>query len=88
MRDQRRAGGGGVGSSSVPAGNAGRADRLRNARRAWTRSDKFFKILEVKARYGFKAVERMFDGGADVHGFVEEEGKRLGKVLKQLEDET
>ena len=75
-------------AAAAPAGDAGRLDRLRNARRAWTRSDEFFKILEVKARYGFKAAERMFEGGADVHGFTEEEGKRLGKVLKQLEDET
>ena len=73
---------------AVPGRNAGRADRLRNARRAWTRSDEFFKRLEVQAKYGFKAAERMFDGGADVHGFTEEDEKRLGKVLKQLEDET
>ena len=63
----------------VPAGNAGRADRLRNARRAWTRSDEFFKILEVKARYGFKAAERMFDGGPMCTGLRRRKGRGSGK---------
>ena len=36
---------------AVPAGTEGRAERLRNARRAWIRSDEFFKRLEVTAKY-------------------------------------
>ena len=66
----------------------GREERLRADRRLWTRLDECYKRLEVSAKYGVVAAERMFDTRTDVDGITQEEEKKLAKILKQLEEET
>ena len=60
--------------------------RLRAARRSWSRMDEVYKRLEVAAKYGLGVAEEVFDAQTEVDGITQEQEKKLGRVLKKMEE--
>ena len=60
--------------------------RLRAARCSWTRLGDVYKRLEVAAKYGLGVAEEVFDAQTEVDGITQEQEKKLGRVLKKMEE--
>ena len=60
--------------------------RLRAASRSWARLDDIYKRLEVAAKYGLGVAEEVFDAQTEVDGITQEQEKKLGRVLKKMEE--